>query len=695
MNMNRLFFAAGFVAVMLASLSADERQARVLMQAAEARATVHGDLKGAIQIYETVLKEAGSNRALAAGALLRIAECHQKLGSEESRTVYERVIRDYADQAESVAVARARLGARGIAPTAAPGMVARQLWTSPGYVQATIASDGRTLAVTESRPNDIQIRDLTKGVVTRLKVTADPQSAAYGEWPVLSPDLESVAYAFAGPETGWAYQLRITGVQSDAKAMALGDTFPYLYVQGWSPDAKSVLANLAGGEGQASRIVWISTSNGSIKQLKSVDWQSPGRLALSPDGTFIAYSAQIEPNRSEREIRLLASDGSGESTVVHAPGINRSPVWSRDGSRIVFISNRSGTLGIWSVAVRNGRAEGAPAPVKTDTGDIDLIGFTADDTLLYQHRISTKDVFAMDLDAAAGKLRGSAVRLVDTFEGWNWNPSVSPDGKSIAYLSRRPGAGRDSANIVVRPLAGGAERVIPTAFPVGGGGGGVPVWLPDGRTLIQPGRNNQNRTVLYRVDVPSGQVTMLIDTGSQGPTRAAVSPDGRTVYTSADVGTCMCFVAYDIATGRRTDFSHPGDAKGIAASPDGRAVAFVTWESDRTPTRVNLFLADADGRNPRVILTSDKRDEIPSAGGIAWSPDGRFVYFGTQFPGGVLWRIGAAGGAPMLVGELTKDRLHPINITADGRQIVFGNQGNDRVEIWALENIEPLARSSR
>ena len=73
------------------------RSAEVQMKAAQQKAEVEGDLKGAIEAYKKVVAAAGSNRALAAEALVRMADCYEKLGDAEARNVYERIVRDYAD----------------------------------------------------------------------------------------------------------------------------------------------------------------------------------------------------------------------------------------------------------------------------------------------------------------------------------------------------------------------------------------------------------------------------------------------------------------------------------------------------------------------------------------------------------------------------------------------------------------------
>src|SRR5215472_2522123 len=79
-----------------------ERQLKAAMNAE----LVNGDLKAAIRQYgEIAAKYARADRSVAATALVHMAECYQKLGNDESRKVYERVVREYADQKDAVATA--------------------------------------------------------------------------------------------------------------------------------------------------------------------------------------------------------------------------------------------------------------------------------------------------------------------------------------------------------------------------------------------------------------------------------------------------------------------------------------------------------------------------------------------------------------------------------------------------------------
>ncbi len=671
------------VAVLSATVMAQQtRQPEVALQAAIRTETIDGDLRAAIRQYEAVAK--GNDRVAAAQALLRMADCYQKLGDTQARSTYQRLVRDFTEQTEAVATARVRLNESGRSNSA---VVARQLWTTTQYSQVTIANDGRSAAIVDNGAPDFRIRDFVTGQTASFSLRTDPASEAYMEWPVLSPDLKQVAYAWAGPETSWNYELRVSSLQPGAKPKPLGHSFPYMYVRGWAPDARSVLVNII-DPGNINQIAWISIADGTVRTLTSLEWHVPGLLALSPDGRFIAYDVLVRPGHPDREIRVMASDGSSESIVVPAPGIHASPVWSRDGGRLVFKSNRSGSFGIWSVPVRNGHDEGPPTLLKTDAGNVDLIGFSVTGSLLYGQSIGTQDVFAMNLDPQQAALRGSRTRLVDTFVGSNMNPSVSPDSKSMAYLSGRQGS-RGWNQLVIRSLETGAERVIPTVFRWGG----KPVWLPDGQGLIVAWRNAKNHTTLYKVDLKSGEVVTLIETGATAQQSAALSADGRTVYFGqGNAQFIRHVVAHDLASGRRTDVSHGGSSRAMAASPDGRSIAFVATQTITRPFGADLFVADADGRNVRSVLTATTAAEFPAA--VAWSADSRFIYFVRQGRGS-LWRVASTGGTPTLVGELSPDAVGTIDISADGRRVIYGAGGPPTIEVWALENLLPKATASK
>src|SRR5260370_3391704 len=118
-----------------------------MLGAAMHQEEVQGDLKGAIATYQKVVATPGVSRKTAADALIRMGQCYEKLGDAESRKAYERVVREYADQKEAAALARAKLGTGAAAHNT--GIITRQVWTGPNVdVYGTVSPDGRVMSFT-------------------------------------------------------------------------------------------------------------------------------------------------------------------------------------------------------------------------------------------------------------------------------------------------------------------------------------------------------------------------------------------------------------------------------------------------------------------------------------------------------------------------------------------------------------------
>jgi Tetratricopeptide repeat len=139
----RLTCLALVVVAAVAFVSAAQSEgARTLMEAARKKEVVDGDLKGAIQQYQAVVDKYKSERAVVADALVRMAECYQKLGDADAHTIYRRIVREYADQTDAIGIARARLG--NSVPASTRGD--RAAWTGPKVdMFGQVSPDGRYL----------------------------------------------------------------------------------------------------------------------------------------------------------------------------------------------------------------------------------------------------------------------------------------------------------------------------------------------------------------------------------------------------------------------------------------------------------------------------------------------------------------------------------------------------------------------
>src|SRR5205807_218335 len=76
----------------------------------------------------------------------------------------------------------------------------------------------------------------------------------------------------------------------------------------WSPDGKWIAVSLHRVD-RSAQIGLVSTENGSLRVLKSVDWRGPSHMFFSPDGKYLAFDLQ-------GDVFILAINGSREIPAV-------------------------------------------------------------------------------------------------------------------------------------------------------------------------------------------------------------------------------------------------------------------------------------------------------------------------------------------------------------------------------------------
>ena len=662
-----------------------------LFQQALVKERTEGNMAEAIQLYQTIVQKYGTDKKLAAKALVEMGRCYEKLGSTEARKAYERVVREFADHVEMVAQARDRLGVLAQARMApnSPGMVVRQVWAGPDVdLLGAPSLDGRYLSFVDWETGDLAIRDLSSGEKRRLTNRPPGEFAFYSR---LSPDGQKVAYVWVDKEN--PYHLRITSIsdlRNGIKPRVLYRNTPlYMEFGDWSPDGKYVLANIRG-------INLISASTGAITVLKTFNWGRPNPR-FSPDGRWIVYNVQPKQDSPDHDIFVLAADGSRETPLVEHAGDDFVLGWAPDGKRILFASNRSGVLSAWIIAVADGKPQGAPELVKPDIGNIVPMGFTRTGAFYYGLLTGMPDVYISTLDPATGRVEMPPAPVSQQFQGRGSSPAWSPDGQFIAYLSRRDGGieFRGPRVICIRSLQTGEERELstPLSFEV--------VyrihWSPDGRFLLATGFDNRGRGGLYRIDVRSGQVAPIVQ-GSYMSFRphGVWSPDGKGIFYSyrdtesqAQGLRTTAIRLRDLENGRETEIYHATSSSAgpnnLALSPDGRWLAFGLGEG--IGSRI-LMVMPAAGGAPRELmrLPEEKGDVLaPAISGLEWAGDAHLVYS----IGAELWRISVNGGEPERLGLATQ-RRGTLAIHPDGRQIAF-TAGETKQEVWVMENfLEPL-----
>lgn len=293
---------------------------------------------------------------------------------------------------------------------------------------------------------------------------------------------------------------------------------------------------------------------------------------LSPDGAWVAYtvgSADTIRDRRDRDLWMVSWDGDRHKRLTSSPDPEHAPRWSPDGGRLAFLSSRQDPREVdqvWILPRDGGEAERVtdfpggvtdlawapdgrrlalivsdPDPADSAAADsaerrptpivVDRFRFKQDEigylTDLRDH------LYVYDLEARRGELI--------TPGGYEEAaPAWSPDGRSIAFVSRRrPDFDRDDNYdlYVVEARAGAEPRQVTTFAGADMNpewGNRAPAWSPDGSMLayVQGGRpeliyyGGQKVAVVPAAGGPARVLTGELDRNVLSPTW---SPDGKSV----------------------------------------------------------------------------------------------------------------------------------------------------------------------
>lgn len=536
-----------WILTLLAFLAAGQGpdRAAVQLQAAIKTEVFDGNLKGAIEQYEKIIDTYKSNRAVVAEALVRMAQCYEKLGdvqAREARSAYERVVREFADQAEPAARARARLAAIASAAGATAddsgGIRIQQIWTDPPRdidPYGSPSPDGRSFAYMTDA-GDLMIRDLTTGVDRRVTSLVKDTPGASADTPRWSPQGDVIVYAWYSarqplPKEGEGFQVRLYDIKTDKTRILMSGNDPYPLA--WSGDGKDILIYFR--ENGIGVLGLVSVDSGAIRPVKRFSSDQPSYYGgdLSPDGKFIAYAES--PRQGELNYDLVVIDAATGQETCHIghPAEELLLGWSRDGRYLLFQSNRTGTRDVWVQRVENGKSVSEPVLIKSSVGRLFPLGFSARGAFFYGTRNEGTDIYLSETDLSGGRMT-KPQKLIADHEGSNSDCVFSPDGRYLAYMTFRgtvspgpPGSGlplRDT--ICVYSVETGRNRQYLAQMRISSISRTLE-WSSDNRfvffTATTSSPEGGSKTSLYKLDIQSGEI------GALGNLTGHVTSDGKSV----------------------------------------------------------------------------------------------------------------------------------------------------------------------
>lgn len=668
--------AALVIAMSVIAGAAQTRTPAQQFQHAVTLMEARGEYGAAIELLEPLVR--GSDRRLAARALLHIGLCYEALGRQDAANTYQRLLRDFGGERESADEARARLAALGRADSGRPTLSARRVWAGSGVdAWSALSSDGRFLTFPNWDTSDLGLLDLNTGESRSLTRNGSWFAAdGFAEHSVHAPDGRHVAFVWI--RNDGSVELRLVGVDgTSGRVLHRSEDITYLRLTDWSSDGRQILATVERRDG-SNQIVLFSIETGAARTVKSFNWRYPEKMSFSPDGRHIVYDLPPDDDSLDRDIFVVATDGSRHAAIVAHPANDYLPVWSPDGRQVVFASDRTGAMGLWSVSIDNGDAAGAPRLLRPEIGRSWPLRFATNGRYYYAVQTTLQDVYTVTLDAR-GAVRGTPAPASRRLVGVNRWPEWSPDGRLLAWVSQVSpgGATRSPVAITIRSVDSGEERTIAPRMDFL-----LRLrWSRDGRALLAIGADARHRGGLYTIDAQTGTVTPVMQSETPGnyPRQAEWASDGTAIFYKF-VGKPI--MRLDLATGREVTVH--ADVTDFRLSPDNRWLA-ITYDDRPTKSSV-LAVVPVDGHVPRRELVRAPGSGVFSLG-LSWTPDAAHVLFTRPAVTGEareLWRIPATGGeADKLVAMegLSEIRVHP-----DGRRIAF-SAGQFNAEIWVMENL--------
>lgn len=289
---------------------------------------------------------------------------------------------------------------------------------------------------------------------------------------------------------------------------------------------------------------------------------------ISPDGQYVVYVRRFSDVMTDQQhgnLWLVDFEGEQHRPLTTGNFSDAGPVWSHDGEKIIFRSNRSGKSQLHLLWIASRETMQLTNTAHTPAG----FAWSQDDTQI---------AFSMFVP---GK-RKSVIQMPAKPEGAKWNkPPVFID--DLNY--RSDGAGylpQGYRQLFVLPVIGGTPRQLTN----GRFHHNAPVWTQDDKALLFSANHHEDRdfnplnSEIHHLDVNNGELTTLTDRA--GPDTAP------------------------------------------RPSPDGRMVAYLGFDDQYKGYQNNrLYLMQADGSNARLLSGDFER----AINGIQWDRRGRGLYF--------------------------------------------------------------------
>lgn len=370
----------------------------------------------------------------------------------------------------------------------------------------------------------------------------------------------------------------------------------------WSPNAKVLVCpTLRLSPEQEMNLEAIDVGTGVGRRLNAESWYDISRVAWLADGSGLVVSAAAKPG-APWQLYLLAYP-SGEVRKVTNDPHNYALISGARDSSLFLTLNIEDDSSIWQVSTTAGARPDVTGV--TQRKGVSEILWDRSDKFLYTVSDGTNtNLWVQEPGASLRQL---------TFEGDNFKPAQSDDGRHVVFVSTRAGAMN-----IWRMNADGAQPKQLT----NGAYEDVPSLTPDGRWVIYRTGNS-----LRKVSIDGGDAIKLLEKSALCP---VLSPDGRLLAFFANdhpESQTWHIEVYDLsalAVVKRFELPESTTPfNGLRLTPDNRlrwtpndsGLAYVS----RADGASNVWLQPLEGGAPQQLTYFNDANMLS----FAWSPDGR------------------------------------------------------------------------